>query len=53
MLTKKAPPTPPEHGLGRFEEKMAILARQSMEWKKDFDGLLASLEEAKKVMYPL
>jgi hypothetical protein len=53
MLQKKAPPTPPTSGMNRFEEKMALLARRSREWKKDFEGLLTSLEEAKKVTYPL
>jgi hypothetical protein len=32
---------------------MALLERRSCEWKKDFDGLVTSLEEAKKVIYLL
>jgi hypothetical protein len=53
ILAKKTPMTPPTTGLSRFEEKMALLEHQSQEWKKDFNGLLSGLEEAKKVTYPL
>jgi hypothetical protein len=32
---------------------MTLLEHKSQEWKKEFNSLLTSLKEAKKVIYPL